>query len=54
MVRTNFVYNGDKIPVGGQVGDVLVKVGPPHYYTAWRELTDVFETYDVVFDDGEY
>jgi len=49
-----FVYSGDKIPLGGEPGDALIKVGGPHYYTAWRDFTHVFETYDVVFDDGEY
>ena len=50
----SFVYSGDKIPIGGTPGDALIKVGGPHYYTAWRDLTYVFETYDVVLDDGEY
>lgn len=49
-----FIYNGDKIPVGGEPGDVLLKVNAPNFYTAWRDLTYVFETYDVVLDDGEY
>lgn len=49
-----FIYSGDRIPVGGEPGDVLLKVNPPNYYTAWRDLTYVFETYDVVLDDGEY
>lgn len=51
---TQFVYSGDKLPVGGQPGDTLVKVEHGNYYTAWRDFTYVFETYDVVLDDGEY
>jgi len=49
-----FIYSAERVPVGGEVGDVLLKVGSPNYYTAWRDFTYVFETYDVVLDDGEY
>jgi hypothetical protein len=49
-----FTYNAEKIPLGGEPGDALVKVGSPNYYTAWRDFTYIFETYDVVLDDGEY
>jgi hypothetical protein len=50
----SFVYSAENVPIGGQPGDVLVKVQAPNYYTAWRDFTHVFETYDVVLDDGEY
>jgi hypothetical protein len=50
----SFVYSAEKVPIGGNPGDVLTKVGAPHYYTAWRDFTYVFETYDVILDDGEY
>jgi|688.fasta_scaffold16206_2 hypothetical protein len=49
-----FIYSGNSVPVGGQPGDVLLKVQGANYYTAWRDFTYVFETYDVVLDDGEY
>lgn len=38
MSETSFVYNGDKIPVGGLPGQVLTKVGGPNFYTAWRSV----------------
>jgi hypothetical protein len=50
----SFIYSAENIPVGGNPGDVLTKVGGPNYYTAWREPGYVFDAYDVVFDDGEY
>lgn len=50
----NFVYSAENVPIGGTPGDVLVKVQSANYYTAWRDLTDVFEVYDIVLDDGEY
>jgi len=49
-----FVYSAENVPTGGLPGDVLVKVQSPNYYTAWRDLSYVFEYYDVVLDDGEY
>jgi len=49
-----FNYNGEKIPKGGRPGDVLVKIAAANFYDAWRSMTTVFETYDVVFDEGEY
>lgn len=33
-----FIYSGSKIPLGGEIGQVLTKVGGPNYYTAWRTL----------------
>jgi hypothetical protein len=33
-----FIYSGNSIPPGGDVGQVLTKVGGPNYYTAWRTL----------------
>lgn len=50
----SFIYSGERVPVGGEPGDVLLKVAGSNYYTAWRDFTYVFETYDVVLDDGEY
>lgn len=49
-----FVYSGPDVPIGGRPGDVLVKVQGSNYYTAWRDLTYVYENYDIVLDDGEY
>lgn len=51
---STFNYSGAEIPPGGTTGDVLVKIAAANYYTAWRNLTEVFNTYDTVFDDGEY
>jgi len=31
-----FIYSGSKIPPGGEIGQVLTKVGGPNYYAAWR------------------
>jgi hypothetical protein len=50
----SFVYSAENVPIGGQPGDVLVKLQNANYYIAWRDFTHVFETYDVVLDDGEY
>jgi len=52
--QESFVYNGDKVPVGGEPGTVLMKSGSPNYYTAWRTLSHIFSDYDVVLDEGEY
>jgi len=52
--QESFVYNGDKVPVGGVPGDVLMKTGSADFYTAWRTLTHIFSDYDVVLDEGEY
>lgn len=49
-----FVYSAENVPIGGKPGDVLVKLQNANYYTAWRDVTTVFETYDIVLDDGEY
>lgn len=50
----SFIYSGERVPVGGEPGEVLTKIAGSNYYTAWRDFTYVFETYDVVLDDGEY
>jgi len=52
--QESFVYNGDKVPVGGEPGTVLMKSGSADYYTAWRTLSHIFSDYDVVLDEGEY
>jgi hypothetical protein len=49
-----FVYSAENVPTGGIPGEILTKVGTPNYYTAWRDLTYIFETHDVILDDGEY
>lgn len=61
-----FIYSGSKIPLGGEIGQVLTKVGGPNYYTAWRTLGTISTqnannvsitggTIDgVIFDDGTY
>jgi|GEM_PF-3406394 len=50
----SFIYSRENVPVGGMPGDILLKINAANYYTAWRDFTYVFETYDVVLDDGEY
>ena len=50
----SFVYSAENVPIGGRPGDVLIKLQNANFYTAWRDFTYVFETYDVVLDDGEY
>lgn len=50
----SFVYAAENVPIGGKTGDILVKVQNANYYTAWRDLTHVFETTDVIIDEGEY
>jgi hypothetical protein len=52
--KESFNYSAEYIPIGGVPGDILVKIQSANYYTAWRDLTYVFEYYDVVLDDGEY
>jgi len=34
-----FIYSAENVPIGGNVGDILTKVGAPNYYTAWRAHT---------------
>lgn len=57
MASTNpdlLVYSGPEVPLGGFPGEVLLKTGDANYYSGWRSLTDVFQRYDIVLDDGEY
>lgn len=48
------IYNGEKIPVGGLPGYVLMKTAGANYYTRWQHLTHIFQEYEVTLDDGEY
>lgn len=49
-----FIYSGVEVPIGGLPGDILTKINGPNYYTAWRDITYILETYDVIIDDGEF
>ena len=51
---SGFRYNGDNLPAGGINGEVLIKVSAADYYVQYKSLTEVFEEYDVVIDEGEY
>jgi hypothetical protein len=55
MQRTQgLIYSGPEVPIGGNPGEVLVKIQGSNYYTAWRDLSFVLDQYDVTLDDGEY
>lgn len=57
-----FVYSGDKVPIGGTIGQVLTKIGAPHYYTGWRTVEDLINQEELAniiadnltIDEGEY
>lgn len=49
-----FIYNGDKLPVGGVSGDLLVKTAGANFYCKWRHLQDLVDDADLVLDEGEY
>jgi hypothetical protein len=48
----SFVYAGDKVPIGGTLGQVLTKTGAPHYYTGWRDLPTISGTVVTTDDSG--
>lgn len=62
MADGKFFYSGDKVPIGGAVGEVLAKVGAPHYYTAWRTVEELVDQEglasiiadNMTIDEGEY
>lgn len=62
MANEKFFYAGDKVPIGGSVGEVLAKVGAPHYYTAWRTIEQLINQEqlasiiadDLTIDEGSY
>jgi hypothetical protein len=51
---SGFNYNGENLPKGGIVGEMLVKVSNADYYVQYKSLGEVIEEYDVVIDEGEY
>ena len=51
---SGFRYNGNSLPPGGIDGEVLIKVSAADYYLQYKSLTEVFEEYDIVIDEGEY
>ena len=51
---SGFNYNGENLPKGGIVGEMLVKVSNADYYVQYKSLCEVIEEYDAVIDEGEY
>ena len=49
-----FNYNGENLPKGGVIGELLVKVSNAAYYVQYKNLSEIIEEYDVVIDEGEY
>ena len=50
----NFTYNGENLPHGGRIGELLVKVSNADYYVQYKTLTEIIAEYDVEIDEGEY
>jgi len=50
----NFTYNGEYLPQGGKIGELLVKVSNADYYVQYKNLTEIIAEYDVEIDEGEY
>lgn len=51
---SGFNYNGENLPKGGIPGEMLVKVSNADYYVQYKNLSEIFEEYDIVIDEGEY
>lgn len=51
---SGFRYNGDKIPPGGQEGEILIKINTADYFVQYKSLTEVFAEYEFEIDEGEY
>lgn len=62
MANDKFFYAGDKVPIGGDIGEVLAKIGGPHYYTGWRTIEQLINQErlasiiadDLTIDEGDY
>lgn len=52
--QDSIIYSGDRIPVGGEFADVLMKAAGPNYYTKWESLGRILSEYDIIIDEGEY
>lgn len=50
----NFTYNGEYLPPGGKIGELLVKISNADYYVQYKTLTEIIAEYDVEIDEGEY
>lgn len=51
---SGFRYNEDKIPPGGRIGELLVKVSGADYYVQYKTLSEIVDEYDLEIDEGEY
>tara|TARA_R100001198_G_scaffold50489_2_gene28196 strand:- start:19307 stop:19465 length:159 start_codon:yes stop_codon:yes gene_type:complete len=49
-----FTYNGEYLPQGGKIGELLVKISNADYYVQYKTLTEIIAKYDVEIDEGEY
>ncbi|CAB5223237.1 hypothetical protein UFOVP383_9 [uncultured Caudovirales phage] len=49
-----FNYSGVEVPPGGLPFQLLVKIAAANYYTAWRDIGEMADAADTVFDEGEY
>lgn len=49
-----FNYNGENLPKGGIVGELLIKVSNADYYLQYKSLSEIFAEYDFEIDEGEY
>jgi hypothetical protein len=49
-----FNYSGVEVPPGGSPFQLLVKIAAANYYTAWRDIGEMADAANAVFDEGEY
>jgi hypothetical protein len=49
-----FNYSGVEVPPGGLPFQLLVKIAAANYYTAWRDLGEMANESNAIFDEGEY
>jgi hypothetical protein len=49
-----FNYSGVEVPPGGLPLQLLVKIAAANYYTAWRDIGEIADAANAVFDEGEY
>jgi hypothetical protein len=49
-----FNYSGVEVPPGGLPFQALVKVAAANFYAAWRDIGEMADAADSVFDEGEY
>jgi hypothetical protein len=51
---SGFNYNGENLPKGGTLGDLLVKVSNADYYVQYKTITEILAEYEFEIDEGEY